>query len=296
MILVYPGPGPTPAVVMIQKAQRQIRLNTYELTSHAIERALVAAKARGVRVRVLLDRSPYRARRILAREVSWCHQYRIDCKLSPRRFRYDHAKYLISDGVAWIGTMNFTYSGFHHNREAAFVTNSPAAVKAADAVFTADWRGARAGPAPRHTLVLSPGAVPDLLKLVKGASGPVYIESEELGHLGALSRALKALGGRLRMILPSSVSRYDRKNACRLEAAGAHVRTLSHPYPHIKLIITRSEVFIGSENLSYTSLYKNREMGLMLSQKAAGGLDKAFYQDWQRGAAIDCGDGGRRGS
>lgn len=288
MIYLYPGPGPTPAVSLIVNAHYEVRLNTYELTSQPIERALAAAAKRGIKVYVMLDRSPYYGRRILRREEAWCQSATVTCKLSPPRFRFDHAKYLIADRAVWIGTMNFTYYGFHRNRETAYVTDSRPVVKAAGEVFDADWRGKQAGPDPRKSLVLSPGSAATLLHLVQSATGPVKIESEELGYMGKLSLALAKLGSRLHFILPVRLSRTDHRQACRLVIAGARVRVLANPYPHIKLIITRHVVFLGSENLSYTSLWKNREMGVLLSSRIAGSLLSAFNSDWHTAHPLSC--------
>ena len=54
----------------------------------------------------------------------------------------------------------------------------------------------------------------------------------------------------------------------RLSAAGVHVRTYSASAPlyiHAKMILTSSRVFLGSQNFSYTSLERNRELGLITS-------------------------------
>ncbi len=297
MIYLYPGPGPTPAVSLIANARHEVRLNTYELTSKPIERALAAAAERGIKVYVMLDRSPYYGSSILRRERLWCQSVTVVCKLSPPRFRFDHAKYMIADRAVWIGTMNFTYYGFHRNREAAYVTDSPVVAKAASEVFNADWRRKYAGPNPRKTLVLSPGSTSTLLRLIQSASGPVKIESEELGYLGRLSRAFVALGSRLSFILPTRLSRADRRHACNLASADVHVRLLAHPYPHIKLIITHRIVFLGSENLTHTSLGLNREMGVLLSPRVASSLVSSFGTDWNAARPLSCPNGldGRTG-
>lgn len=293
MILIYPGPGPQPAVAMVAKARHEVRLNTYELTSKPLERALAAAAKRGVKVRIMLDRAPWRGAKIVSKEFAWCRMANMDCKRSPKRFRYDHAKYLVADGTAWIGTMNFTYSGFHRDRDAALVTRAAPVVEAASAVFDADWSGGKAPASARRHLVLSPGAEPTFANLLRSHAGPVEVETEELGHLPRLGLILQALGKRLRLILPARLSKYERRSACALAGSGVRVRTLRSPYVHIKLILTGKYAFLGSENFSYTSLYKNREAGIVMKASAAGGrLAHLFDSDWGRAQPIDC-QGGR---
>ena len=290
MLYVYPGPGPMPVVQMIAHAHHEVDLNTYELTSEPVEQALAAAGARDIKVHVILDRKPYRGARILLRERQWCDSVPVQCKLSSKRFRFDHAKYLlVDDKTLWVGTMNFTYYGLNHNREAALETSTPALVRSGLAVFRADWNGTRAGNGPRKALVLSPGANYDLRWLIGKAKGPVDIETEEMGSLPKkFEKALASLGSRLRIILPSRASRYDRRKACTLAHSGAHIRLLSQPYPHIKTIITSAGTFMGSENLSWTSLKENREMGVILPPKRAGALKNAFSDDWSHASPLAC--------
>jgi phosphatidylserine/phosphatidylglycerophosphate/cardiolipin synthase-like enzyme len=289
VLLVYPGPGPQPAVELIAQAQNRIQLNTYELTSDSVKHAIVKAIHKGVSVRIILEGSPYRGKSIARKEFRWCKRVKVDCKRAPKRFRYDHAKYFVVDGTtAWIGTMNFTWHGLNKNREAAYVTQRPKIVAAASAVFHADWTGKRASAGARKVLMLSPKAVKTLSRLLS-RKGPVRIETEELGHMRRITPKLKALGKRLKLILPTGLSDYDKRNACKLAAAGAKVRVLASPRPHIKMVLTPKRVFIGSQNMSYTSLNKNREMGLVLVPPSGGGvLGKTFTHDWRAARALRC--------
>ena len=49
-----------------------------------------------------------------------------------------------------------------------------------------------------------------------------------------------------------------------LSQQGVHVEILHRPYLHAKLILADGRAFIGSENLSATSLEHNREVGMIL--------------------------------
>jgi phosphatidylserine/phosphatidylglycerophosphate/cardiolipin synthase-like enzyme len=58
------------------------------------------------------------------------------------------------------------------------------------------------------------------------------------------------------------------------------VRTLATPYLHAKLITGSHEAFLGSENFTWTSLNRNREVGIVLSNPAAVRLDRQCLRDW----------------
>lgn len=295
MLFIYPGPGPSRPIRYLRRAHRQIDLNTYELTSRAMKRALVVAQRRGIRVRILLERAPYRGSRVARREAEWCYRYRMHCRWAPSRFRFDHAKYFIAGRWSWIGTMNFTYDGLNKNREAAFVSRSPAIRRALRTVFNADWHGRFAGMAPRRALVVSPRSRTAIMGLIGDTRGLVDIETEEMGYVSRLTPLLRSLGRRLRVVVPKRLSYHDRAVVCALAAAGAEVRQLRRPYPHIKLIATNRYAFIGSENFSYTSLMENREVGIILRRPAyVLRLRVMFNQDFHRAQPIRCPNAYRR--
>ena len=158
----------------------------------------------------------------------------------------------------------------------------PAVVASARAVFEADWNGLAAGDGPRHHLVLSPGAQPSLLWLIR-QPGPVDIETEELGNARDILEALAQRGASVRLILPDSISAANRRNAQGLAQHGVQIRLMPRriAYMHAKIILTPQAAFLGSQNFSDTSLDRNREMGLLLAPGNAGALRSQFEKDWQ---------------
>lgn len=285
MLAVLPAAGPAPVVRMISAAQRTVDLNVYELTSRKVEHALVIDGERGVRVRVILDAAPYRGARIERREMAWCrsNSRALTCHTAPGRFRFDHAKYIVVDGqTSEVGTENFTYSGLNRNREYMLISDVPALTRALERVFDADWDGTRVGAGPRKWLVLSPGAEPAFKTLI-ARPGRIDVETEEMGYVAPLTHELEARGNAVRIIVPASLSAYDRRTVAELVRAGVQVHYLSHPYLHAKLILTPGLAFIGSENFSRTSLTRNREVGVLLhSQAELSKLSAQFARDWAR--------------
>ena len=73
--------------------------------------------------------------------------------------------------------------------------------------------------------------------------------------------------------------------------AVARIRTLAPPYskdyPYIHgkmMIVDGARAYVGSENLSPTSLEKNRELGILISDaEALARLQSAFDQDFGKG-------------
>jgi phosphatidylserine/phosphatidylglycerophosphate/cardiolipin synthase-like enzyme len=69
-----------------------------------------------------------------------------------------------------------------------------------------------------------------------------------------------------------------------LRAEGVEVRFLSVLENHAKLVVADERAaFVGSENFSWTSLTRNREIGVVLTDAASTAtLAGAFDADWDR--------------
>ena len=287
-LYIEPHAGTGPIIAFIQQARGTLDINAYLATDRRVIQAITQDVRRGIRVRIVIDRRPYggRPRGEIARLRATGAQVRsAPARFTghgagkARRYVFDHAKYMVSGRRAEIGTANLTWSAFHKNREYLDITRQPAITHALRAVFAADWHNRPAGNAPRQSLVLSPGATPALVAAIR-QPGAVCIESEELGKDRAILNALRAKGAQARILLPSTLSQYGRRIAHGLAADGVRVRTLAAPYLHAKLIVGRTEAFLGSENFTWTSLNRNREAGILLGNPTATRLDRQCLRDW----------------
>lgn len=281
MIFVEPGAGVAPIIAFIRQATQRLDINAYLVTDRTVLSAIATDARHHVLVRVLLDRHPYGGRprgEVRALQAAGAHVH-----FAPARFRFDHAKYMIVDGRrVEIGSANLTYAAFTKNREYFWISRQPRAVQALRTVFAADWVGRPVGPGPRRALTLSPGATAALAAVI-GQPGPVCVESEEMGADRSLVDALRRKGPRADVVLPTHLSRSDRRVAQTLRAAGVRVRFLRHPYLHAKLIVGSAVAFVGSENFSWTSLHKNREVGVLLGNPDRRALLSQCLRDWRHG-------------
>ena len=290
-LYVEPMAGAGPVVSVIAGSRQFVDLNVYYLSSRPILDALREAVQRGVQVRVILDQKPYGIHNdLVAREANNVQATGAQLHWAPMRFErsaFDHAKYVCSESACEIGTANFDPSAFSRNREYLDVTTDRSVVAAAREVFAADWADRRAGPHPRQTLVLSPGAENALLWVIR-QPGPISIETEEMGNAAGILDALAARGAAVRLILPDSLSAANRRNAQWLAQHGVQVRLMPRrtAYMHAKIIVASQAAFMGSQNFSDASLRRNREMGLLLGATDAQALLRQFRADWDQSAPL----------
>lgn len=291
MLYVEPYAGVAPIIRVIDSARHSIDLGVYYLSSGKMLDALRAAHGRGVNVRIILDQRPYHMKpamislewqraKATGASVQWAPT-RFEMSQSAHHYAFYHAKYLCTQSTCEIGSANFDWSAFHRNREYLDVTSNPQIVRAARTVFSADWNHRQAGNMPHQILVLSPGSEAGLAAVIR-QPGPVYIESEECGNDRQILRVIANKGGQAWMILPSSISGADKRNAAWLVKHGVHVRLLPKKpvYLHAKAISGGQYGFVGSVNFSSSSLNENREMGVIVKGSDLAVLKNQFQKDW----------------
>ncbi|MFB6177647.1 MAG: phospholipase D-like domain-containing protein, partial [Halobaculum sp.] len=142
--------APGPPIRTLRAAEERILLAGYTLSSERVGDALVAAAARGVRVRVLLDADPVGG--ISQREADLLSRLQsagIPVKLiggDAARFRFHHPKYAVVDDRALVMTENWKPAGTGGNGSRGWGVRIASARAAAElaSVFHHDWVGADA--------------------------------------------------------------------------------------------------------------------------------------------------------
>ena len=161
-------------------------------------------------------------------------------------------------------TLNLTGAGLAGNREYVAVDDDPADVGAAEALFQADATGAVAR--GRARVVTSPdGSRAALADLIAGATRTLDVETEELTDQAMVRSLLeaRARGVAVTLVWPGPAG--SGAPFTTLAAAGVTVRATTAPAIHAKAVVAdQVRAYVGSVNLSPTSLDENREIGLML--------------------------------
>ncbi len=295
MLFTEPFAGPAPVIRFINKARGHLFMNCYYFND--FNPAIRAAVRRGVVVRVMVDPRPYRiSRRLVETEIARLRRDGAHVVMPPARFtgayRFDHAKYMVTNSAALVSTANFDWSAFHRNREYIDITRNPATVRVLDTVFNADAGNRPAGLSCRQisqaALTVTPGPAGcsgrDILARLISRNDPVRVETEELPDDSPVLGDLEHAGSRAEIVIPPP-SRAGLAAVRRLRAAGVRLRVLPRRplYMHAKMIEAGRLTWIGSNNLSPTSLTRNREIGIFVeSPGQRRALRSTFQADFQR--------------
>jgi phosphatidylserine/phosphatidylglycerophosphate/cardiolipin synthase-like enzyme len=144
-LVVTPDNADSKILSVIDAAKTTLRVYNQSLDNPELVQHLLAAKARGVDVKVLLGCQPIPHQRPKNDAVLQQLQA-AGIGAEYLTTSYLHAKAVITETQAFVGSQNFTNGGLTNNREVGEVLTDPAALKSLTKQFTTDF--ASPGPQP----------------------------------------------------------------------------------------------------------------------------------------------------
>jgi cardiolipin synthase A/B len=275
-VLTEPNDGLGAIYRLIAGARSSVDLTMYELADATAEQDLAAAAARGVDVRVILDRhfeksanrGAYRYLAARGVHVHW----------GPAGTTVHQKTLTVDDATSVIMTLNLTARYYPDTRDFAVIDRTHADVAAIVTTFNADFAGRAITPPDGTDLVWSPAnAQASVLAVIRGASHSLAIEDEEMDD-PAVTSALAGAARRgvdVRVIMTADRD-WDAAFS-QLTRAGAHIRLYPDDsralYIHAKVIVADAgradqRVLVGSQNFSVASLDYNRELGILTRNRS----------------------------
>lgn len=309
-LYVMPEAGPQPILDAINHARKSILMEMYILTYSGITQqitdALIAKSKAGLDVRIILENKPYIPAPVpqpgqppaptinvnaAAYKVLTAANVRV--KRSSPQFNFTHEKSMVIDGTtAFIMTMNLSASAFQKNREYVIADRSTSDVAEVARVFQADWDETPIVPQDPDLVISPTNSRARILSLIDQAKKTLIAQCEFLDdpEIAQHLAQAQARGAVLSVMLsyqrpdPHTGDDINAKERQQLAALGVtNLRFVKSIGMHAKTIIVDGvKSYVGSENFTTNSLDRNREMGLIVSDRAiVAKLTQVAQQDWQ---------------
>jgi len=293
-LLTEPASGIGPIYNLITGAKSSVDLTMYELADPTAEADLAADAARGVDVRVLLDRHLEKSHNTSA--YNYLSARRVHVRWAPAGTTYHQKTLTVDNATSVIMTLNLVASDYPGTRDFAVIDTGHADVAAIVATFNADFAGRAITPPAGADLVWSPtNAKREVLSVIDGAKHTLAVEDEEMDD-PAVTAALAAAARRGGHVTITMTADRDWDQAfTELARAGAHIRlypdNASALYIHAKAIVADAgrsgqRVLVGSQNFSVASLGYNRELGLLIGNaRIVAAISATLARDYAGAAA-----------
>jgi cardiolipin synthase A/B len=307
-LVVEPDDGRAAILNAIGSARSSLDMTIYELSDPAVVAALIAAQDRKVQVRILYNWysfDPGDQQSDVSPTLQKLTAAGVTCKPAPREFEVTHEKAFVVDGQsAFVMSLNLVAEYFGSTRDFGVLTTVRSEVNEIAAVFEADWNGQPITPGVQ-SLVWSPvSSRTKLTSVIQGAAKTLDVYFEEIGDPGTLAALVAAAKRGVRVRVISAVLQTsgpingNARGITYLNEGGVDAVSMAYPvnvpgqkgpvqlYFHAKSIVadygmSGAVAFVGSENLSCTSLDDNRECGILVDDPAIlARIETTFNNDW----------------
>jgi cardiolipin synthase A/B len=289
-IIVEPNQERSALLDAINGAQNSIKLTIYGFTDDKIARALIQSKERAVDVAVLIEATPYLHKDENTKIVNLLKQHNISVKYSNPKFFVTHQKtFVFDDAQAWITTFNLTHSAFSSERNFALVTNNKKIISELNRLFQTDWQR-QTFTAGKTKLVISPNnSRKKLANFVNNCNHKLYMYISGLTDL-EMMKVISKDKRSTKILFSSTYPSASKKTIQWLCRKGMQIHQLNGLTEHAKVIISdTNKAYLGSINLTRTSLDDNREVEIITEEKSSvATLLNIFNYDWNNYSTSLC--------
>jgi cardiolipin synthase len=274
-LLIQPADGVAPLLAAIKGAKKSIEIAIFRFDRTDLEKALIAAAARGVRVTALIAFANRGGERSLRRLELRCLAAGIIVARTANDLVRYHGKYILIDRrVLYVLSFNFTRLDIDHSRGFGLVTNRAEHLKEATRLFKADCTRTRYA-AKAETFVVSPANSRQTLgAFLRHAKHQLLIYDPKIADKEMLRILLERAKAGVEIRVIGQVVGKPPFETKRLPGMRLHTRTI---------VRDRHQAFIGSQSLRTAELDTRREVGLIVQDRlVVKRLFDTFEADWAR--------------
>ena len=303
-LIVLPDDSSKPILNAIDGASKSIRIKMFVFSDAALLKAIIAAKRRRVKVRVMLnpvrrsgERDNEATRRALRRAG-------VDVKNPNPAFDLTHEKSMVvDDAVAFVKSLNWTTKNFTDTRDYAVMTDRKRDVAEVIDGFEADWHRQAFTPRMRSHLIWCPGPGRDrICDFIDDAKHRLFVQNERYQDAVIIERLVRAQQRGVKvqiMARPPHTLKRDKLvegvGGLRiLDDLGIKIHKLKHLKLHGKMLLADSvAAIVGSINFAAGSFDDRRELAIEgRDDDIIDRLYRTARHDWEHSHPLDLSDAG----
>jgi cardiolipin synthase A/B len=303
-LIVLPDDSATPILDAIGGASRTLRVKMFAFSDAALLEALIAAKRRGVKVRVMLNLARRDGEHDNDATAKALERAGIDVKDANPAFALTHEKSMVvDDAVAFVKSLNWTTRNLTETRDYAVATTRRRDVAEVIECFEADWRRQTFDPPAKNHLVWCPGPGRErICEFIDSARHRLFVQNERFQDTVIVERLVRAAQRGVKvdvMARPPHTLKRDKLvegvGGLRImDDVGIKVHKLKHLKLHGKVLLADgAAAIVGSINFAAGSLDGRRELAIEVhDDDVVERLHKVVQHDWEHSHPLDLSDEG----
>jgi len=302
-LVVLPDDSAKPILDAIDGASSSIRVKMFVFSDPALQKALVAARGRGVKVRVMLnparrsgEEDNEEARRALVAGG-------VEVTDGSPDFQLTHEKSMVADEkIALVNSLNWATKNFTGTRDYAVVTSHKHEVAEIVDCFEADWHRKRFDPGKQANLIWCPGGRDRIARFIDAARHTLFLQNERYQDTVVIEHLVRARRRGVKvhvMARPPHTLKQDKLvegvGGLRImDDVGIKVHKLKHLRLHAKMFLADGvAAIVGSINLAPGSLDDRRELAIEVrDEDVVDRLHRVAEHDWKHSHPMDLSDEG----
>jgi phosphatidylserine/phosphatidylglycerophosphate/cardiolipin synthase-like enzyme len=283
-LIVQPGDSFFPIVRAIDRAQRSINLTVFRMDDPIIQRALLEACKRGVRIRVLISsnaRGWEEKNRKVLKDATKAGIATKEPESESKSARYHYKTMTVDDKEAFVFTFNPTRQNLHYARDFGIELHNPAVASEINRLFDADWDDTPFKPDKDSPLLISPyNSRSKMEELLGGARESIRMADAKLEDPEIIRLLVKKARAGISVRILG-----DERHRVKLPPE-FDFRAEPRYKMHAKCTIVDGKVaVIGSMSLRTVSLDRRRELCIMVDNtEILKQLHAVFKNDWDKTA------------
>jgi cardiolipin synthase A/B len=303
-IIIFPDDSISPIVNAIAEAKKTLRIKMFIFNEPLLLNSVIAAKLRGVHVKVMLNPSRTNGNSLNEETRSALEDAGIEVKDTSPAFKVTHEKSMVvDDNIAYVQSLNWSPRHFKETRDFCATTKHRSEVEEIIECFECDWDRAEFNPGDTANLIWCRGnGRARIAHFIDRAKHSLFIQNDRYQDLVIIERLIKAArrGVKVHLMSPAPHSLKSDKlvegvGGLRvLSDVGIKIHNLKQHILHAKLMISDdNSAIIGSINLTTGSFDDRRELAIELDdEKLIERLSKTAHHDWKHSYALDLSDKG----
>jgi phosphatidylserine/phosphatidylglycerophosphate/cardiolipin synthase-like enzyme len=303
-LIVLPDDSARPILDAINQAQKSLRIKMFVFSDEAVLQAVIAAKKRGVSVRVMLNPARRSGKSENDESRKLLHRAGVEVMDSNPEFDLTHEKSMVVDEqTAFIMSFNWEPKDFTETRDYAVVTSAHQEVEEVMACFDADWQRKKFEPSEQSHLIWCVGNGRQRIgKFIDEAKHTLWLQNERYQDPAIIERLVRARERGVKVhVMARPPHKLKREKLLEgvgglriLDDVGVKVHKLKGMKLHAKLLLADNvRGIVGSINLSPGSFDSRRECAIEVrDEDVIDRLHEVTHADWKNSHPLDLSDEG----
>jgi cardiolipin synthase A/B len=303
-LIVLPDDTAEPLLRAIASAQDSIRVKMFLFSDPSLMKALIAARKRGVDVRVMLNPARRNGEADNKQTKKKLEKADIEVVDSNPIFEVTHEKSMVlDDKIAFVKSLNWVTKNLTETRDYAVATSRAKEVREIIECFEADWKRKSFASGNDGELIWCKGNGRDRIsQFIDGAKHTLFVQNERYQDAVIIERLVRAheRGVKIHVMArpPHKLKREKLTEGVGglriLDDVGVKVRKLKHLKLHAKMLLAdHSRAIVGSINLTPGSFDSRRELAIeVFAPNVVQRLKKVAHHDWKHSHPLDLTDEG----